>query len=433
MMDSVPTNENDLYLYNMFYLLNPRIRQYISLPIYTTHGTMADTNDIAMEDVTEDFEQSPVEDLRPHPIMPQPDVLQCVPGPEQLLLASHRSTSWLYQGLGATVSMMVRWDIGMRESPISPYTESQTLGTYNWVTGPVTDPELVIPGQSRPYRSPQLPYNISKDTRMRVIDEDKLRSSEFPFWPAFKATEHSECTFAEINIVADVECLVHLFDWLEGRNPPKFRIDFVYVMNTLFMIKHDEDILIDPAQHPASPSYIANFQNAFTISNETGIQISPQTHRMISYDFGGMSLAVRHTIDTSTIEFDIPHPTAAKMSINDTTVKSEIIHFLPEPWFGRLDTFIYGERVQDKVKDVKVVDLRKKMEKFQEKNEKAFGQLSWLLDRIGGIVRNETNRSAGLVMVGGNTPLQLCSHTHVPKVLPDDMIAMVRERGNAKR
>ena len=136
-------------------------------------------------------------------------------------------------------------------------------------------------------------------------------------------------------------------------------------------------------------------------------------------------MAVRHTIDTSTIEFDIQHPTAAKMSINDTTVKSEIINFLPELWFGRLDTFIHGERVQDKVKDVKVVDLRKKMEKFQEKNEKAFGQLSWLLDRIGGIVRNETNLSAGLVMVGGNTPLQLCSHTQVSKVLPDDMIARV--------
>lgn len=179
--------------------------------------------------------------------------------------------------------------------------------------------------------------------------------------------------FDNIDVVVDVPSLSKLLDCVIGRNGKEIRLDMSIMNRTLFVTSRYEDNVVDVGVNQRE--YQESFRKAFTASggmSAKGINMNDMTshNRLIVYQFGSLNIAVRSTVDGTTLEHNAA-PKAARTITGRDKAKAAVRKLMGGLWFGRMESVIYGERDYALVKDVKVLDISAKFAKFERKNQES--------------------------------------------------------------
>lgn len=177
------------------------------------------------------------------------------------------------------------------------------LGSYNYVNGP--SPTILVPGAPPVWRERRLPYRVPRDAGMRFIDQNGYRMPSYPLLPMFRAIDLlveedpdsiDVPEWSDVDIVTDRNALRKLMRWLNDDGSAKqFRIDTQLAgSGTVLLNRWEMRNREEP--DPTIWTYGLNFEFESTTLVE-GCERSTGHFRTIRYDFDGMLLVVRSSID----------------------------------------------------------------------------------------------------------------------------------------
>ncbi|KAH9947480.1 hypothetical protein B0H21DRAFT_789871 [Amylocystis lapponica] len=192
------------------------------------------------------------------------------------------------------------------------------VGSYNWVES--AQPTIIVPGSPRVWRDRTMPYTVSHDTGIQFIDQNGYRVPSSPLLPLIRAVEVVAEDNAEsfdwgaVDIVTDRNGLRKLLRWINDNDGSlkEFRIDTQLAGERTVLLSRWEK----RTREDNSMGYGFNFEH----ENSTpapGCERGTGHHRIVKYDFDGLTVVVRFEVDAC-----LPAPssrtTTAKPSASST-------------------------------------------------------------------------------------------------------------------
>ncbi|KAI8241573.1 hypothetical protein K4K55_012176 [Colletotrichum sp. SAR 10_96] len=166
-----------------------------------------------------------------------------------------------------------------------------------------------------------LPLQINPDKGTYHIDINAFMNPNMPFEPMFRAIEAdvSPPTFRSVDVVVDRNSLRQLFDFVKGGKKDSFRVQLHMVRNTLFITRQEKNNQYSMGYRKFY-SFGHSFEKEFT-EHAKDMKGSLSHHRAIRYQFGDLSLVVRHEVDAAQ-----PAPIASPtLSVDSTAVEAKVV------------------------------------------------------------------------------------------------------------
>ncbi|KAF8349372.1 hypothetical protein F5887DRAFT_1156477 [Amanita rubescens] len=171
-------------------------------------------------------------------------------------------------------------------------SETRHLGSYNW-TGRAT-PTILVPGSPSEWLE-RKPFRVPPDTGINIQDHNSYHMKEMPLLPLFAAVDANEDAdtfdWSAIDIVTDRNGLRRLLRWISGGNEKNFRIDLQLAgKKAVLMVRWEKET--------TSPFLGYTYgQNYFNGTAKKPHEESTSHHRIISYNWKGLNMVVRSTVD----------------------------------------------------------------------------------------------------------------------------------------
>ncbi|PKS13142.1 hypothetical protein jhhlp_000484 [Lomentospora prolificans] len=172
------------------------------------------------------------------------------------------------------------------------------LSSYNWIDAPKDSPTIVVPGIPGRWSPPARHRRLPKDSGMVYVNQNAARHPASPMEPLFRAVHISQPAFdfSSVDIVTDRNSLRKLLSFINpssARNGLEaFTINIEVVQNTVIFTR-DTKLTYEIIGKDEFRGYGHQFEKAYTTRNIIG---STGHNRIISYNFGGHKLVVRHDL-----------------------------------------------------------------------------------------------------------------------------------------
>ncbi|KZT69561.1 hypothetical protein DAEQUDRAFT_765400 [Daedalea quercina L-15889] len=171
-------------------------------------------------------------------------------------------------------------------------------GSYNWVEA--KKPTIIVPGSPAYWRDRPLPYQVAPDTKAQFVDQAGDRLGSMPLYPIIHAVDlmsedkGGEFNWSMVDFVADRNSLRKLLSWVQDKAKTKpFRIATQLAGSRTVLLNRWEAITRE-----AAGNWPINFQRESTFL-APGCEHIPivSHHRIVNYDFGGLNMVVRFSVD----------------------------------------------------------------------------------------------------------------------------------------
>ncbi|CAK7212941.1 hypothetical protein SBRCBS47491_001634 [Sporothrix bragantina] len=198
----------------------------------------------------------------------------------------------------AIVAEISRLDIETCDKPASAtISKARHLASYSWLEA--AQPTIAIPGSPTRWSPPAGPQHVRKDSGLIYIAQNAARHPDSPVEPLFRALYAEQPSFDvnDVDIVTDRNNLRKLLSFVHpgsGRNAIEpFTIDTEVNNATVILCRAETETteFIGPNDFHG---YGHEFEKAYTAETTPG---STSHHRIVSYQFGGMSFIVRCETD----------------------------------------------------------------------------------------------------------------------------------------
>ncbi|KAF1983981.1 hypothetical protein K402DRAFT_337335 [Aulographum hederae CBS 113979] len=191
------------------------------------------------------------------------------------------------------IAEITRGDLFELPNPNAKITGVEHLASYNWLEKPRLT--ICVPGSPPLWSPPPGPHHLVRpDSGLEYIDQNAARNPRSPLEPLFRTlyTQHPDFEISDIDLVTDRNNLRKLLRFVKGTktDPFRIRVEIVGGRTALFTRWESETMCRVRA---GRGGYGHNFENAYT----TKLIGSTGHHRIITYQFGGMKLVVRHETD----------------------------------------------------------------------------------------------------------------------------------------
>lgn len=314
-------------------------------------------------------------------------------------------------------------------------TECSVAASYNWIRS--KNPLMLVPGT--PPRWTPLPQAIKllEDKGDFFRDRNAAQFPDHPMEPAIVAAlEQSPdlCGSREVDLVACSSTLGNLLRWLRGEDKP-FRILVEKVGGTVFFIRREKS----PTEKiPNVRGFGHSFPEQYT-TWDPDAKGSTSHQRLLRYCFGGLRCFVRFEADGYVAEDSVrtskktsPSTSAETTALdllefmNSATISSEdlspggalqikrggsnvdqsqafdlktrsvwkkehdtLSEELPRLWVSQLKKFILAYHTDGLFEDIRVMDVRADVEKWEQREEETLRRLASLIHRIRAMVTGQ--------------------------------------------
>ncbi|KAK2465268.1 hypothetical protein APHAL10511_002622 [Amanita phalloides] len=201
-------------------------------------------------------------------------------------------------------------------------SETKYLGSYDWTTR--ATPTILVPGSPAEWLDKK-PFRVPPDTGTNIIDHNSYHLKEMPLLPLFAAVDANEDAdtfdWSTVDIVTDRNGLRRLLRWISGGEAKPFRIDLQLAGKGTVLMNRWEKEATSPFLGYA---YGTNYFNAAAKKLHSE---STCHHRIIGYQWNGLNMVVRSTVDAfipvKQNKSDIDDIVSALSSLNVTQSKPE--------------------------------------------------------------------------------------------------------------
>lgn len=200
--------------------------------------------------------------------------------------------------LSDTVAEISRPDLqGFKTPPTASITDVKHLASYNWIERPT--PTIAVPGVPSLWSAPKGPQRLKKDSGLIYIAQNAARHPDSPLEPLFRALylENPSFDICSTDVVTDRNNVRKLLTFvnpsLEKHERKPFTINIEIAKNTAIFCR-DETATHEYIAPHEFRGFGHEFEKKYTKSSLKG---STGHHRIISYQFGGLNLVVRHETD----------------------------------------------------------------------------------------------------------------------------------------
>lgn len=312
---------------------------------------------------------------------------------------------------------------------------------------------------------------------MHFIDQNGFRVPKYPFQVVFQAMEvmKPDFKFDEIDVVVNRNSLRKLLDFCRGRCRDSFRLNLYTISNTL-IVERCEQSTRQMIHGAGDAGYGHNFEEAVT-RPPPGMSDIAGHHRVLRYDVGGLSCAVRFEVDASCNDSlgaeteqnaksqtksrcdaselvdaldglqiqdsgheakrvessqvrviargsGIPHTMAAE--IKSTVKRKPLGLILPQLWFGRTPHLIRGYHLGGVFHNIQVTNMESDLQKWEagEENQMALRKMARLLSQLREVVKMSGTKTCMAVCESARKPvaLEVFATTRQEPPLPQGVI-----------
>ncbi|KAI1752039.1 hypothetical protein F4782DRAFT_540583 [Xylaria castorea] len=180
---------------------------------------------------------------------------------------------------------------------VAEITDVKHLSSYNWIG--IESPTIVVPGSPALWAPPSGPTQVRKDFGLVYINQNAARHPDSPLEPLFLALYAIQPSFdiRSTDVVTDRNNLRKLLSFVEpgteGDALKPFTIEIEIHKNTA-LFSRVEEFNQELIPHGEFRGFGHEFEKVYTRHQIDG---STGHHRIVSYNFGGMSFIVRHETD----------------------------------------------------------------------------------------------------------------------------------------
>ncbi|KAI0032920.1 hypothetical protein K488DRAFT_85375 [Vararia minispora EC-137] len=229
---------------------------------------------------------------------------QAIPHNPLKLKRDGKAPKGIVLGLGPEVAVIARPDTALPESGGARVVDIDYVASYDWKDA--IDPTIVVPGTETfvPHpSSPRVwndrrkpPYVLEPDPGRRYVDLDAHRLPTYPLLPLFDAADalSARIRWADVDFILDHAVLIRLLVWARGATQA-FRADLERAGEGAVLVQRWERAVVEDRSAKGG-----RLDDAFTrraTKPARGVQDSAGHSRVVSYDFFGMRLVVRHRVD----------------------------------------------------------------------------------------------------------------------------------------
>ncbi|KAJ4327201.1 hypothetical protein N0V84_002331 [Fusarium piperis] len=380
---------------------------------------------------------------------------------------------WFFQGTGAPLLSIQSSQVQPGHVAVTSDGGYELLCSYNWIIKP--QPTIYVPGEPPRLVPRSLPMRVSPDSGFHYIDQNSFRVPKYPFEVVFQAMNVMNPTFKfnDVDVLTNRNSLRHLLDFCRGKCRNSFRIDLYLVRDTL-IIERRERSTKEMIRGYGNSGFGHSFEEAVT-RPPPGMTDIAGHHRVLRYDLGGLSCAVRFEVDAvhgmSEVGDSSQHPDATPggsvdqlvQSLGDVTVgksKQKPSHpdprsvqvinrgtappqsqaaeikstrrngkplsmMLPQLWFGRTPYLVRGYHDNGHFTEIRSenVDDNLKSWEAKDQNQTALRGVAWLLGQLREAVRSSETKSCIAVCLSDKPlKLQVFSTTQRKLPLPEQVI-----------
>ncbi|KAF9778716.1 hypothetical protein BJ322DRAFT_1114053 [Thelephora terrestris] len=179
------------------------------------------------------------------------------------------------------------------------------IGSYNWIDAPT--PTIIVPGCPPIWAEKRAPLIVPRDNGRDFIDQNGYHMKRrFTLLPLIRAVQTitnrktSKFDWPSVDFVADRGALRKLAAWANDKSG-HWRMDTQLAGHNTVLINSWPPVTKQTIGH--SDSYGYNFEKACT-HPAPGCESGTGHHRIITYDFGGLTMVVRFEVDAC-----LPFPT----------------------------------------------------------------------------------------------------------------------------
>lgn len=178
-------------------------------------------------------------------------------------------------------------------------TDVENLSSYNWIEADESTPTISVPGSPPMWTAPPGGMQLQQDYGLVYVNQNGARHPQFPLEPLFRAlfTTQPEYDISSVDVVTDRSNLTKLLSFKRpSMNREKIRafaIEAELVKDTLILNRYEghNTEIIRPDEFRGFGRQYKDTYTTSLIRNSTG------HHRIISYNFGGLKMIVRHEAD----------------------------------------------------------------------------------------------------------------------------------------
>ena len=198
-----------------------------------------------------------------------------------------------------------RTDLQGVETPASAtITDAQQLSSYNYIDKVQDKLNIVVPGSPNLWLPPRAHGQLEKDTGLIYIDQHATRHPRYPLETLFRALYESQPAFdiTSTDVITDRNNIRKLLNFVSYQKRENFTI-FVEVINNTVLLGRHEPVTHQVAGANPFRGYGHSFEKEYI---QPLIKGSTGHYRIISYNFAGMKMIVRHETDGYIDETDAP-------------------------------------------------------------------------------------------------------------------------------
>jgi len=211
---------------------------------------------------------------------------------------SHASDHALMEGLYTEPVEVVEKPTSTTDDGIA-INDLEYVGSYSWVEA--RKPTVVVPGSPAYWRDRPLPYLVPLDTKDQFVDQAGERMGSLTLHPLIRAVDleseeqGEEFDWSTVDFVTDRNSIRKLLSWIQAddRKAQPFRIDTQLAGKGTVLLNRWEKRTKEASGH-----WPINFQRESTY-RAPGYENIPTVshHRIVKYDFGGLNMVVRFSVD----------------------------------------------------------------------------------------------------------------------------------------
>ncbi|OCL11443.1 hypothetical protein AOQ84DRAFT_287231 [Glonium stellatum] len=315
-------------------------------------------------------------------------------------------------------------------------TGVQHLASYNWLEKSV--PTISVPGTPALWSPPSVSSKLTPDSGMVYIDQNAARNPSSPLEPLFRSlySQKPDFQIGDIDLVTDRNNIRKLLRFVKGSSTDKFEIQVEIVGSKTALFTRVEEKTTDFIQ--GFRGFGHNFEKAYT----KGPAGSTGHHRIVSYDFGGMKMIIRHETDgyigSKTGSVAVTRPAETTDSLSDllgslsiskpaaTAIKTraasrtlDMAEVTPQLWISQTPILVVGYHQRGVFDDVQLRNMKQGIRNWERDNEKALRSLASLMKKIIAAAKSSSNRNAVVKYYGG-TKLRIFTGKQ-NRALPNDL------------
>ncbi|KAL4249380.1 hypothetical protein ABKN59_006919 [Abortiporus biennis] len=199
------------------------------------------------------------------------------------------------------------------------------IGSYSWVNK--SEPTILVPGAPPIWLNKELPFKVELDSGGKFIDQNGFRTPSSQHLASFIAIDvlqgeegAEEIDWSKVDIVTGRNSLRQLLRWVNGEERGgevrDFRIDtHLAGKKTILLDRWEARTLERPGEFTG---YGHNFEEVST-KPVAGCEGAVGNHRIIKYDFDGMTIVVSFEVDAflESEKADKPKPTQSPGEVDD--------------------------------------------------------------------------------------------------------------------